>query len=218
MNISVVDSAEPRAIRLYLTGKGWIQEPTGAIDYTIWCRHPKPVLVQRKAGMDYVQSLNDGRVLRDCRVMAEADAMAVYLVKEGRFEKSQNGKVMVNGEYTSLDWARLEGFELSASARGIIIWQTEAMSDTATFLLHLQEYWDKPVHQAIRPTEAKGNPLFAALLEIPGVGKDVATKISSQVHSLDRLCGLSELELLYLEGVGPKRAKAVWQAIHENTA
>jgi DNA polymerase (family 10) len=97
-------------------------------------------------------------------------------------------------------------------------------------LLEIQEanpFRVRAYHNAVRTIEGLGRPLSEMvadgedLTELPGIGKDIAGYIEELVRTgdLELLRDLSKAtpeslaDLLRLEGVGPKRAKVLWEEL-----
>lgn len=215
----IVSSTEPTAIKV-LGSSSQLPERFGA-DVLIPVRGTW-LGVQRKAIPDLIASVHDGRLAKELAQMQRL-AIAVLIV-EGRPRWTADGVLMSS---YGAKWTKTSHRNLlhSVQDRGIWVDQTESMSDTVAAVLDLEHWALKNKHASLMrrpgPTSIWGRAdhhdfQSHVAQSFPGVGPEMADNIIEHFGGLPLRWTVSEADMTKVKGIGPKKARAMWQALeHE---
>ena len=214
----LVAPSEPRAIKV-LGKSSSLPEQWGAD--ILWPDNGGFVGVQRKELSDLIASLHDGRLGREVSQMQRLQV--AMLVVEGRPKWSTEGVLLRDH---GRPWSRTTHRALlySVQARGIWVEQTDDAADTVATVLAFAEWLKKPTHRGLRtrpgPVSVWGKAndhdwACHVLQGFQGIGPEVASRIVDKFGGLPLKWTVGVGELMEVEGVGPKRAKALIEALHD---
>jgi len=120
MKAVICDSREPEhSTRLDFGCPSMVQTlETG--DLHIATDDDKLLIVERKAAMDFVNSIKDGRLFNQV-ARAKQITPYVYVVIVGSILPAKGGKTYINGNLTGWDYAAIQGVMVSIQELGVII-------------------------------------------------------------------------------------------------
>lgn len=166
------------------------------------------VVVERKAVLDLVSSIRDGRLFRQARRLASCEQTGVVLV-EGRWEVlAETGmrRESVQGAVVSL-----------GLIYGLTVFWTEDVHETARVLLFAAQQLSRvregvAIRHGYRPKSKRR--LQQYLVEgLPGVGPSRAKALLERFGGVSRVFGATREELLEVEGLGKKLADRILWAL-----
>lgn len=171
--------------------------------------------VQRKEQADLIASVRDGRLGREFQLMQQLQLR--FLVIEGSPQWDREGNLMTARTPWTLrqQW----GVELSAQTHGVMVVKTRSAMETVACCEYLATWAEKDEHVSSLlarpkpPTNGWGKPddkltfqhIFSSL---PSVSMELSGRIFDKFGNVIRL-GVTEDELKTVDGIGPKRAKAI---------
>jgi len=218
--VVLVSPSEPKSIKLALKGKAIVHplpEEYGA-DFLLVTGQGRAA-VQRKTWDDLLASLEDGRLAKELLLMKRAQV--AVLVVEGYLECTSEGNVITpyRQQYTK-EQARnvLRSCQL---VHGVMVERTENPQDTAQAILELEKWLRKPEHRSllVRPkrtewgTRTDRDWAVWLLQGFPGIGPTLAEAIFDHFGEVPLRWTCRFGDLLKVEGIGPKRAAALWRAL-----
>ncbi|MFM1944363.1 MAG: hypothetical protein RI897_3345 [Verrucomicrobiota bacterium] len=166
------------------------------------------VLVERKAVLDLVSSIRDGRLFRQARRLASGEHTGVILV-EGRWEvlaETAMRREAVQGAIVSL-----------GLIYGLTVFWTEDVHETARVLWFAAQQLSRvregvAIRHGVRPKSKRR--LQQYLVEgLPGVGPSRAKALLEKFGGVSRVFGATREELLEVDGVGGKLADRILWAL-----
>jgi ERCC4-type nuclease len=187
------------------------------------------VIIERKSYADFLGSLNElpARLSR----MRDNYGIAVLLL-EGRVEfDPQSGTILrrvateerpnqgrVATVATRYSLGMVNNFLFSLQTKGILFARTESLTHSALWLRDLYEYAGKEVHEplgrSIDMNTTQGR-LRGMMSFLPGVGEVLASRLHTTFPTMTRLMAATVEELSAVDGIGLKRATAVWGFLHQ---
>lgn len=183
----------------------------------LWVANGQKHGVQRKEVKDLVASIIDGRLSKEVGQMLQVDGVRALCI-EGRFVWSGDGIWMGPVRW---DRFRQRQAELTLQSQGIWIMHTESLGETAEAITELERWTRKPKHQfasqRAKATGQWGSPTskeFAVhvLQGFPGVGPEIAERIWERFGHVPLQWTVPMLEMLEVDGIGPKRADQLYRA------
>ena len=177
--------------------------------------------VQRKEIKDLLGSVADGRLGKELRQMGNLNTK--ILIVEGVIRYTNDGTLV-----DSLGWGKpwgekaLTGLLLSVRMKGVWVVHTDGIAGTKRMIGYLAEWFSKPRHNSLDhrpgPVGLFGSDISDVewgtymLQSLPGVGPELAKRIYD-MYGVPWSWDVGMEELLMVEGIGPKRAKAMLRAL-----
>jgi len=120
MKACIVDSREPDHIKRLNFGCPSMVQTLETGDLHIATDDDKLLIVERKAAMDFVNSIKDGRLFNQV-ARAKQITPYVYVVIVGSILPVRGGKTAINGNLTGWDYAAIQGVMVSIQELGAMI-------------------------------------------------------------------------------------------------
>lgn len=192
----MVDQREPDGVKaLTFGGVPTIVTLLDTGDVQVVCEDGTLILIERKSMSDFLNSLKDDRVFRQCADMRHVSPWA-YLVVTDQFQRGQNGKVVTDRE-TGWGWNALQGALLTIQELGVFVVFAAGENDFEGCILRLAARDHSP--EKLLPPERPGVSLSMAeqfLCGLPGIGPERAA------HLMDH-CGTAKMALMALTDADP---------------
>jgi ERCC4-type nuclease len=161
-------------------------------DVHVVCEDGTLILIERKSMSDFLNSLKDDRVFRQCADMRHVSPWA-YLVITDQFQRGPNGKVITDRE-TGWSYNALQGALLTIQELGVFVVFAAGETDFEGCILRLAARSHEP--EKLLPPERPGVSLSIAeqfLCGLPNIGPERAA------HLMD-YCGTAKMALIALTG------------------
>lgn len=171
--------------------------------------------VQRKEQMDLVSSVRDGRLGREFEQMAQLKAR--FLVIEGQPAWDRSGNLQT--VHTRWSLRQQWGVELSAQMKGVQVLHTRNALETCMMCEYLATWTEKDEH--VSSLLARTGPpkngwgrmddkatFVHVFSSLPSVSTELSTRIFDKFGNILTL-KITPEELQTVDGIGPKRAKAI---------
>jgi ERCC4-type nuclease len=202
-----VDSREPKRIveKLKELGLDIVVKSLNAGDYLI--KHSSyEILVERKEVNDFLNSIIDGRLFRQCHALSTRYPLS-FLAVVGEMDE-----ILKERDF-SRDAVIAAIVSMAAkNAEGQII--PLILKNEDDFCLALKAI-DRRVQEGdfrILPRLRRHeNPKIAMLTAIPGIGEKKAEKLLEYFGSVQRIANASVSELKRVEGIGEKKAREIYR-------
>lgn len=185
----------------------------------LWIAQGHRCGVQRKEIKDFVASVIDGRLYKEILQMTQLQGVRA-LILEGHFVWAPDGTW--TGPVRGWDRFRHRQALFTLQHQNIWVIPTESMNDTVEAIAELERWSRKTSHQftasRAKATGEWGKPTsrefgLHLLMSFPGVGRDVAERVWSHFGRVPLAWTVTEDELQEVDGIGPKRAAAMHQAL-----
>jgi Fanconi anemia group M protein len=160
--------------------------------------------VERKSVGDFLQSLIDGRLLNQAKLLRETFERPIIIL-EGKelYERRAIHPNAVRGALAAL-----------TVDLGVPIVPTEDEEDTANLLTamakreQVQEFKEMPLRRKVRGLTLAGNQRF--ILEgLPGISAILAKRLLEHFKTIEQVMCASEKELRKVRGIGKEKAKII---------
>jgi ERCC4-type nuclease len=175
--------------------------------------------IQRKEISDLIASVHDGRLAKELAQMRSLPF--AILIVEGRLKWSSEGVLL--GRDFGGPWTRTahRNLLMSVQMQGVKVESTDDANDTVAAVLNLHDYLSKKHNSLLRrpgPTSVWGTKSSAdwqahLLQGLDGVGPELADRIVKKFGRVPLRWDCDEKELMSVDGVGPKRAKKMMEAL-----
>ena len=179
----MVDAREPDGIKaLTFGGVPTTVTMLDTGDIHVVCDDSTLILIERKTGTDFLSSLKDDRIFRQCADMRRVSPWA-YLVITGEFQRGPNGKVIAERE-TGWAWNSVQGALLTIQELGVFVTFAAGEQDFEGCILRLAARSHEP--EKLLPPERPGVSLSAAeafLCGLPGIGPERAVVLMDYCHT-----------------------------------
>jgi Fanconi anemia group M protein len=120
MKAAIIDSREPDHIKRLNFGCPSMVQTLETGDLHIATDDDKLLVVERKAAMDFVNSIKDGRLFNQV-ARAKQITPYVYVAIVGSILPAKHGKTYINGNLTGWDYSAIQGVMLSIQELGASI-------------------------------------------------------------------------------------------------
>ncbi|MDE1823291.1 MAG: hypothetical protein KGH50_03115 [Candidatus Micrarchaeota archaeon] len=188
-----------------LSGNGvditFAQLPVG--DYVVSDR----ICIERKTVSDFESSIVTGRLFEQAERLSQAYERPIIIIEGDREEFRMKGNV-INGALASLyiDY-------------DIPVIETGSAKESAEIIRHIARHEQDGKKRV--PSVKGGARSFTqsqfmerVVGNMPGVGMDTAQKLLQHFGSVKAIASATEKELMEVENVGGKRAKAIFELMH----
>lgn len=204
---------------LAIGGRGSAVPEKHGVDFLFYYRK-RPYGVQRKAIPDFLASVTDGRLYRECAQMQSLER--AVLVLEGRVEWDLNGNLLKKEWGARWTRTQFHSYLLSVRAKGIWVETTADVEGTAEFLKTFEAWVRKERHIALetRPGAQaawgeRGHRDFQrhVVMSFDGMGYERAERWIEHFGGTGLEWRVSEEEMREVPGVGPVLAKRLREAL-----
>jgi len=207
-----VDSREPKRIVEMLRKLGVHTEVKSLYTGDYLVKHKNyEIPVERKEMNDFLNSIVDGRLFRQCHMLSARYPLS-FLAVIGDIDDT----LEVRDFNRNAVIAAIISIAIK-NAQGQIIPLT--FKDDGDFCLALKALDDRIVEGDLRvlPRLRKHEkPQIAMLTAIPGIGEKKAEKILKYFGSIHRIANASVTELMRVEGIGEKKAREIYRFFRTN--
>ncbi len=165
------------------------------------------IFIERKTGRDFAISIIDGRLFEQARKMKRFLPRPLYLVEGNPFNSKINiTREAIKGAAVSLQaiWhiPMLYAANIEQSCQVIIM-----ISHQSTTLSNLAD-----LRHGYRPKKLRSRKLHL-LQGLPQVGPSIAKRLLDRFKSVRNVVNASEKDLLRVDGIGPKKVKAIQKVL-----
>lgn len=218
----LVSPSEPAAIKAALRSARVhpLPEKYGA-DFLVVAGGQR-LAIQRKTVDDFLASLEDGRLAREILLLRRAPL--ALLVLEGRVEATVEGNIITpyRSRYTREQLRNaLRSLQL---VHGVALEYTDSEEDTAVAVVEIERWLRKGSHRGLlrRPKTAAQDDwggrhdrewAIFLLQGFPGIGPALAGEIYDAFGAIPLRWACSFEDLLRVPGIGPKRARVLWDSL-----
>jgi len=202
----IVDSREPWEIREKLLQLGWEQMALKDGDYAFTTVSALRVGVERSTVQDF--SNVPERKDRFQRLISAYD-IPIALIEGAMMRTPED--IMVQAKIT---WSRVWNLLQSFEDMGLRIQLTTSQSHTVERLSQLYSYYQSPEHRSPLPRKFSTDPRILALSLIPGVSRSTSALLLERYKTLEELCRVSIEELQGITGIGPRKARDIYNFFH----
>lgn len=179
----MIDQREPDGIKaLTFGGAPTIVTLLDTGDVHVVCDDDTLILVERKTGGDFLNSLKDDRVFRQCADMRHVTPWA-YLVITGEFQRGPGGKVITDRD-TGWSYNAVQGALLTIQELGVFVTFAAGETDFEGCILRLAARSHEP--EKLLPPERPGVALSLAeqfLCGLPNIGPERAAHLMDYCHT-----------------------------------
>lgn len=188
----------------------------------LFASHGEWVGIQRKELHDFIASVQDGRMAREVAMLKRVNV--AVLVIEGSPTWTMDGALMGKGFGTQWTLAQHRGYLWSVRAKGVWVDYTDDVQGTVSWIEMFRRWCDKAKHVGLDrrpgPINLWGKPenvdyACHILMGIPGVGPELARRLVDK-FGMPLEWRIDMAELVEVEGIGPKKARQMWEAIEMN--
>jgi ERCC4-type nuclease len=170
MKACIIDAREPDHIKRLNFGCPSMVQTLETGDLHIATDDDKLLIVERKAAMDFVNSIKDGRLFNQV-ARAKQITPYVYVVIVGSILPVRGGKTAINGNLTGWDYAAIQGVMVSIQELGAMIIHCADDNDFVAAVVRLANRSRRDVIPVMPVREAA---IFGGaenvLASLPGIG------------------------------------------------
>lgn len=167
------------------------------------------VVVERKSAADFVASILDKRLFAQVEQLQRAFATAIYLVEGESLYRV--GNLHPNAIRGALSYLAILG--------GVSILRSESAEDSAYLLAAMARHEQQGLGYELSLHAKRRSPSPALQMrylveDLPGIGPRTAHALLEHFGSLRALFGADEEALRQVAGIGPKRARAIYELLN----
>ena len=201
--IKICDTREPIQIREKLLELGWGQTALKDGDYTFNTIRGLRVGIERRT----TDELSDLLQMKDrFQRLISAYDIPIGLI-EGKWDRQSDDTIP---SARGLTWRTIWNMVQSFQDMGLRIQLTTSPSHTISRLNELYAYFQSPEHRSPFPRKFSTDPRLLSLSLIPGVSRSTAASLLGRFGDLQSISRASVDELQSVAGVGPSRAKSIY--------
>ncbi|WP_185957436.1 ERCC4 domain-containing protein [Saccharicrinis carchari] len=164
------------------------------------------IIVERKSKDDFVLSLMQGRLFKQCVLLQKSGYVTSLLIEGNPYHTVHNvSREAIRGALlsVSLSWQIPINYSANNSDTANMIMRIAEQNPKDTFMV--QRYGYKP------KTLQKQQLYF--LQGLPLIGPKLANALMKHFKGIDRIMSASEVELAQVSGIGKNKAMRIWQFI-----
>ncbi|MBO8180041.1 MAG: DNA repair protein [Archaeoglobus sp.] len=164
------------------------------------------VLVERKDANDFISSIVDGRLFRQCHFLSARYPLSILAVVGDLDEALENRDISrsaVIGAMVSIAIKNVQGQVVP------LIFKNE--EDFCLALKSIDARVSEGDLKILPRLKSHENPKVAMLTAIPGIGEKKAEKLLEHFGSIQRIANASISELKRVEGIGEKKAREIYR-------
>lgn len=165
--------------------------------------------VERKTRADFESSVLDMRLFHQLDNLRRNFENVIVIVEGERTGEGSLSRASLMGAYASV---------MTDYGASIFFTKNEKSTAELVYSIAKHEQLAKKVPMRVfakRKTHTLAQTQRSVVEMLPMVGPSMAKKLLMHFGSLDMLFRASEDELLQIDGLGEKKAKAIWRTIHE---
>jgi len=186
---------------LSLMGVNLILEQLTVADYVISNR----VGIERKSSKDFTDSIKDGRLFKELKVLIETYERGILILEEDPFKDSNLNENAIYGAITSI-----------ILNLGVTIYRTSDTKETAMFLYQLAKKEQSERKSTLKLRFDKAPIEKSRLLEyivagIPGVNAFRAKNLLKELKTLQNIFLADIPDLTKIENIGKKIAQQIYK-------
>ncbi len=145
-------------------------------DFHVICDDDNMLIIERKAAMDFVNSIRDGRLFNQV-ARAKQITPYVYVVIVGSILPVRGGKTAINGNLTGWDYAAIQGVMVSVQELGAMIIHCADDNDFVACIVRLANRSRKAIPvMPVREAHVFGGA-EVILASLPGIGAKKAADL-----------------------------------------
>jgi ERCC4-type nuclease len=168
---------------------------------------PGKAIIERKTSADFAASILEKRIFTQAERLAVADLRGIILLEGNVFDQGNIGLEAITGMLTYL------------STLGISLVPTLSIEHSVyTLVTYIKQMAQGLGYEiALRGPKPKSDPMRQAKFVVegfPGVSANLAKILIDHFGSLARLANSSLTELSAVPGIGPSRAKSIYETLH----
>ncbi len=164
------------------------------------------VLVERKDVNDFINSIIDGRLFRQCHFISARYPLSILAVVGNLDKALENRNISrsaVIGAVVSIAIKNVQGQIVP------LIFKNE--DDFCLALKSIDTRVSEGDLRILPRLKSHENPKVAMLTAIPGIGEKKAEKLLEHFGSIQRIANASISELKRVEGIGEKKAREIYR-------
>lgn len=164
------------------------------------------VLAERKDANDFISSIVDGRLFRQCHFLSARYPLSILAVVGDLDEALENRDISrsaVIGAMVSIAIKNVQGQVVP------LIFKNE--EDFCLALKSIDARVSEGDLKILPRLKSHENPKVAMLTAIPGIGEKKAEKLFEHFGSIQRIANASISELKRVEGIGEKKAREIYR-------
>jgi Fanconi anemia group M protein len=186
---------------LSLMGVNIRLEQLSVADYVI----SKRVGIERKSSKDFTDSIKDGRLFKELKVLIETYERVILVLEDDPFKDSNLSENAIYGAITSI-----------ILNLGVTIYKTKDPKETAMFLYQLAKKEQSKRNSTLKLRFDKAPIEYSSLLEyivagIPGVNAFRAKNLLKELNTLQNIFLADIPDLTKVENVGKKIAQEIYK-------
>ncbi len=164
------------------------------------------VLVERKDVTDFISSIIDGRLFRQCHFLSAKYPLSILAVVGDLDEVLENRNISrsaVIGAVVSIAIKNVQGQIVP------LVFKNE--EDFCLALKSIDTRVSEGDLRILPRLKSHENPKIAMLTAIPGIGEKKAEKLLEHFGSIQRIANASVSELKRVEGIGERKAREIYR-------
>lgn len=190
-----------------LGGLEWVRLQIEQLDLADYVLSPR-VAVERKSAGDFVASILDRRLFAQAEQLKEAYEQVVYLVEGQSLYEGRN--VHPNAIRGALSYLAILG--------GYSVLRSESPEDSALLLATMARHEQQGLgyeisYHAKRRSPSPKTQMRYLVEDLPGIGPQISKALLDRFGTLRCLFNASEEDLRQVPGVGPKRARGIYDLL-----
>lgn len=167
-------------------------------------------IVERKTRIDFEASVLDQRLFTQLSNLKSNFKNAIIIVEGERIEEGMLTQAALMGAYVSV---------ITDFGASLFFTRNEKSTAELIFAIAKHEQLAKKVEFRIHPkrkAQTLSQTQRAVVEMLPMVGPLMAKKLLMHFGNLEMIFRASEIEFMKVEGLGKKKAKAIWRTINES--
>ncbi len=166
------------------------------------------IVIERKTNEDFVQSIIDGRLMKQCAVMRKTTKIPLIIVEKNPFEtRHKISRESIKGALlaVSLSWQ-------------IPVIRSSGKEDTVRLMLMAAGQQINPpsfIHRKGGKPKNMQNHQHFFIQGLPGVGSSLAHRLLARFGSIDKIVRANVKSLMKVEGIGAGKAEMIFLFLRE---
>ncbi len=221
----ILVSPNERDVRIELDRRGIGMEANLPFDFKLLTNRGAVTLERKKFPSDFIASIQDGRLSKECAAMRHENSQFRFVIVEGRVWDrkiySSDGRLLQGVIPTRWTRKGIRNFIRSLRfVEGCDIEVTDSIEDTVDCMVELQEYFDNPQHISLRARPKFESDWFSPLYEErflfwlqgcgPGISAIRAKKIAEIYHNPIEVFSASIEDFQKVKGIGKATSTSLY--------
>jgi len=178
---------------------------------------PRGAVIERKSVSDLVSSIPE---LPDKLAMMKEKYEYPILLVEGRVDVRDGVVAIPYGEYfmdTNMTYKSFVNFLVSIQCKGILLFWTNNLDQTATVIAYLHDYFSKDTHMPLvrRDISDGFSRAVSALSMIDGIDTVLAKRLLKNLGTVSSVANADIRRLMDVDGIGRGKAEKIYRFFHE---